>query len=97
MSAPETITRDFRHTLTPQERVRNAEDLAHELTTRTQAQKLFAAAKKAHDSNIEALDTKIAHLARLLCEGWEYRDVLCKVLYNSPREGEKTIVRLDTG
>lgn len=94
---PDNITRDFRHHFDPAERVRLAEDLAHELITRAESCRLFAIVKKAHDEAIEKIESKINHVTRLLCEGWEYRDVPCKVLYNNPRDCEKTIVRLDTG
>ena len=91
------VTRDLRHSFDPKERIRLAEDLAHELIVRAEACRLFAVAKKAHDEAVGKLESTISDLTRKLCEGWEYRDIKCKVLWNSPREGIKTLVRLDTG
>lgn len=94
---PDTITRDFRHSFDPKERIRIAEDLSHELVARAELCRNFAVLKKTHDEKLEKHDSSIGHLTRVLCEGWEYRDVICKVLWNKPKSGQKTIVRLDTG
>lgn len=93
----DTITRDFRHSFDPKERIRLAEDLAHELISRAELMRTFAVLKKTHDEKVEKVDSAIGHLTRVLCEGWEYRDVKCKVLWNKPKDRQKTIVRLDTG
>jgi hypothetical protein len=90
-------TVDLRHKFDPQERIRLAEDLAHTMLTKQSACKLFASAKKAHEEAVEKLDATITDLSRKLCEGWEYRDIRCKVLWNDPEIGKKTFVRLDTG
>jgi hypothetical protein len=97
MARPEVITRDFRHNFDPKERIRIAEDLAHELISRADAMRAFSGLNKTHDEKVEKLDSAITHLTRVLCEGWEYRDVKCKVLWNKPKPKQKTIVRLDTG
>jgi hypothetical protein len=88
---------DLRHVFPPAERVRLAEDLARELIVKGEAERLFAAAKESHKLALERLNSRVRSLTRALCEGWEYRDVPCKILDNDPEPGQQTIVRLDTG
>ena len=94
---PEFIFRDLRHTFPQAERVRLAEDLSHEIVLRDQLEVEFSKLKSAHADKVSKHDSTIRDLTRKLCEGWEYRDVKCKVLWNDPADGQKTIVRLDTG
>jgi hypothetical protein len=93
----EITTRDLRHHFDPKERVRLAEDFAHELLTLKSAQAAFGIARKAHDEAVEKLQSRMADLSRKLCEGWEYRDIRCRVLFNDPQIGQKTFMRIDTG
>lgn len=91
------ILRDLRHTFPQPERVRLAEDLAHEMIQLYQLEQEFAKLKAAHAAKVAERESTIRDLSRKLCEGWEYRDVKCKVLWNDPEDGKKSIVRLDTG
>ena len=90
-------TRDMRHTFPPAERVRLAEDLSHNMILKKQCDMEFDKLKTAHTAKIATYDSVINDVARKLCEGWEYRDIPVKQLWNDPEIGKKTIVRMDTG
>ena len=93
----DTTTRDLRHTYPQAERVRLAEDLSREMLLLYQAETEFEKLKAAHTAKTKTTESTIRDLARKLCEGWEYRDVPVRQLWNDPEIGKKTIVRLDTG
>lgn len=48
-------------------------------------------------SKIEAENTAIGRLSEQIGTGHEYRDVECVVSLDRPSDGQKTIIRLDTG
>ena len=48
-------------------------------------------------SELDAAEAQIKSLAQKLARGSEDRSIDCDVLYNTPTEGTKTIVRGDTG
>ena len=48
-------------------------------------------------SEIDAADARIKSLSQKLARGSEDRDIECDVLFNTPKEGQKTIIRSDTG
>ena len=91
------VMRDMRHTFPPPERVRLAEDLSHEMITLHQLETEFDKLKTAHTAKAKERECTIRDLARKLCEGWEYRDIPYRQLWNDPEVGKKTVVRLDTG
>jgi len=45
----------------------------------------------------ERMGSTIRDLSRKLSDGWEIRDVVCRLLPNEPEAGKRTIVRVDTG
>lgn len=93
----DVTTRDMRHNYAPAERVRLAEDLSREMIQKVQLETEFGKLKATHTAKVARHDSVIHDLARKLCEGWEYRDVPVRYLWNDPEIGKKTIVRLDTG
>ncbi len=97
LARPDYVIRDLRHSFPAPERVRLAEDLSHEIVLRNQLEQEFSKLKATHADKIGKHDSTICHLTRKLCEGWEVRDIRCKVLWNDPADGQKTIVRMDTG
>lgn len=48
-------------------------------------------------AKIDAKDAEIQELSNHINNGFEHRYVQCRVQYNDPNTGYKTIVRLDTG
>lgn len=91
------ITRDLRYQYDEKEHVRLAEDLAHQILARDQAVRLFEVAKAAHKAAVENFESCIRDLSRKLSDGWEIRDVPCRLLPNEPAPGQRTIIRVDTG
>ena len=50
-----------------------------------------------YKAEIDAVDASINAIASKLARGSEYRTVECTILYNTPIDGQKTVVRDDTG
>jgi hypothetical protein len=90
-------TRDLRYQYDEKEHLRLAEDLAHEITVLATAERLFGVAKAAHKEAVERMGSTVRDLSRKLSDGWEIRDVVCRLLPNEPEAGKRTIVRADTG
>jgi hypothetical protein len=67
---------------------------AQEIYNAKAAKKTAAAVAKAR---IEELEEDAAALVRKLNELNETRDIECRIHYNLPRRGMKTIIRTDTG
>jgi hypothetical protein len=45
----------------------------------------------------ESISSRMQYEAKLVNNGYEFRDVECEVRFNEPVSGEKSIIRLDTG
>lgn len=71
-----------------------AAKLSQELSAAEEEEKQVKADYKARK---ERIDANMRHHNRMVCNGYEYRQVECSVLMNTPRAGTKTIVRNDTG
>jgi hypothetical protein len=83
--------------LSPEEKAEFGRQLARnaaDLETLEDRKKQVASEFKA---KIDAANAEIFKTARLLNNGYEYRDVKCDVQYDTPRKGLKRIVRMDTG
>ena len=52
--------------------------------------------KSQFKSQIEGLEAAIETLSKALTSGYEYRPVTCTVLFDSPKAGAKTTIRMDT-
>jgi hypothetical protein len=48
-------------------------------------------------ARIDGAEADVNLLSNQVAEGWEYRDVECEVIFHSPVQGKKTIIRTDTG
>lgn len=71
--------------------------LADERYKLAETEKQKADAMKAFKDRIEGHEVETVRLARLVHNGYEYRDVECAIEYNSPNIHEKTFARMDTG
>lgn len=89
----ETLRYEFTHS----ERSAKALELAQRIQDQHRIQEDFAAAKLAHKQRDEQLRAQIDQLSLEVTSGYEMRSITCAILYNSPHEGEKTIMRKDTG
>lgn len=55
-----------------------------------------ARATKDYASRIKTVENEVAGISQRVREGYEFRDIDVKVIYDTPEPGKKTIVRLDT-
>ncbi len=70
--------------------VRNTQDLETVQDRKKQVMADFTA-------KIKAAEAEIFKAARLIGNGYEYRDVKCTAVYDEPRKGMKRVIRTDTG
>ncbi len=70
--------------------VRNTQDLETLQDRKTQVMSDFTA-------KIKAANAEIFKMARLLGNGYEYRDIKCTAVFDEPRKGMKRVFRNDTG
>lgn len=92
-----TTIRSLKYIYSEEERVNLSVDLANcnnKLTELENEKKTYvsqaAAAINEQKERITGLSNKVAN-------GYEFRDVECEVTFNKPKNGRKTIVRMDTG
>jgi hypothetical protein len=94
---PKTIKVNLKYTFTPEEK----QEIATTLARANQRKVELEEQKKQVDADLKAQITEtesaIAREARRYTTGYEYRDIDCSVVYHSPRQGFKTIYRIDTG
>jgi hypothetical protein len=91
------VTKYLTYHFTVEEKAALSESLVHntqELETLTDRKKQVMSDFTA---KINASNADIFKTARLLSNGYEYRDVKCTVVLDEPRKGMKRIVRQDTG
>lgn len=76
-------------------------EIAHVLTEcvvkKTEVEDEKRSATRQYNGQIKYWEKQIQDNTTLIQDGFEYRDVSCKVLYNTPVAGQKTIERMDTG
>lgn len=96
MEQTKTI-RNLKYVYSEEERVALSIDLAtcnNKLTALENEKKTYvsqiAASINEHKERIAGLSNKVAN-------GYEFREVECEVTFNKPKNGRKTIVRMDTG
>jgi hypothetical protein len=72
-------------------------ELANEEFNAQQTTAEFTQVKADWNSRIKTIEGNINKLATAIRDGFEMRDVECKVRMNDPKPGKKTITRSDTG
>ena len=55
------------------------------------------AAMSSFKSRIDEKESRRTRLSNCVADGFEFRDIDCKIKYNSPKDGTKQIIRKDTG
>lgn len=93
----QTIEKQLRYDFSAEENTANAKLLARtnqQLDESIEKRKRVNADLKADEARIAESITK---LSRYVNDGYDFRQVACKVLFDNPRDGMKTIVRVDTG
>lgn len=53
-------------------------------------------ATKDYGARIKTVENEVAGLSQRVREGYEFRDTECRVLFDTPEPGKKTVIRLDT-
>lgn len=53
-------------------------------------------ATKDYAARIATVENEVSDLARKVTNGYEFRDIDCRVVFDTPKPGMKTITRLDT-
>ena len=93
---PERVSEFLRYDFTEDELREKSKNLALAVQNKTQAQEEQKAAASQFKELIENADAKIGKLSRDINMGWEMRTVDCAVLFHTPVQGTKRIMRLDT-
>lgn len=94
---PETIDQNLRCALTDHDKIRIADHLARTLQELEQVNDELDGIKADFKGRIEGLEKSSKKSRQILVQGFEFKWVTCKVLYNDPKNGDKTLIRLDTG
>lgn len=87
----------LRYDYTDAEIAEAARDLASANRKRASLEQRKKEVDSAIKAEIEAENTSIGRLSNLIATGFEYRDIEVRVELDTPEEGKKRIVRLDTG
>lgn len=97
MSETKTVSEYLKYDFSEDETSANAKKLAR--TNRALAEHGLKKKQLATDlkQQEEGLNSEIAELSRFVTDGYDFRMIECRVHYNMPRPGNKTIVRTDTG
>ena len=72
-------------------------DMARAVERRTALEMKKKEVADAIKSDLSREDSLIQSLAQKITKRFEFRNVDCLVTYNTPKSGEKTVTRLDTG
>jgi hypothetical protein len=94
---PDFVDQNLKCLLTDVQKIRTAEALARSLQDRETLEE--EKKQQAHEfaERMDGMNKSIKKAFITLQNGYEYRWISCKVLYNDPKAGEKTLVRIDTG
>lgn len=92
-----SLSKKIRYEFSDAEKLRIAELIDGELQMIDLAESELAEQKLKYKRIIETAWGNMRRYSGLFHDGFEMRDVKCKVLWNQPSAGEKTTVRLDTG
>jgi hypothetical protein len=87
----------LRHNFTPEEMAEKAQVVAQSYQRLAGAKKEKAAAASQYAERIKSEEALLGKTTREMSQGWETRPITCKIIYNLPNTGIKTIMRADTG
>ena len=88
--------RELRCDLTQDDRNDFTKELTNAILEKSEVEEEKKQAVKAYNQEIKAFNKQITHLGYKLDNDFEMRMISCKVEYNTPRYGVKTITRKDT-
>lgn len=90
------IKRNLRCLLTDEEKLASGKELAEASTQMRQIAEDKQRVVKDFGSRLSACEATISVLSNKIATGYEFRDVDCRIEFNEPKAGRKTVVRLDT-
>jgi hypothetical protein len=93
----DTITEFLKYDFTPDEVRELGKELARKTTENAELELQLAAVKSQFKDKTTRLAADISALSRQVANGYEHRNVECKIQWHTPRLGMKTIIRCDTG
>lgn len=79
------------------EKMELSEQLANELTNKRRCEGRHRARQAEYKREMKQIEEKIDELSDWVASGYQLREVECSVYFHSPRQGQKTIIRDDTG
>lgn len=91
------MTVEARHTFTRDELRELGERLARRAQSVYDLREQLAEHGAAIKAQIKSAEGDVALLARKINEGYELRPTECEIVYNLPKRGVKTLIRLDNG
>ncbi len=94
---PDFVDQNLKCVLTDAHKIRTAEALARSLQDRETLEEEKKKQLHQFAERMDGLNESIKKAFIVLQNGYEYKWTACKVLYNDPKIGEKTLVRMDTG
>jgi len=94
---PDFVDQNLKCLLSDVQKIRTAEALARSLQERETLEEEKKAQAHELAERMDGINKSIKKAFITLQNGYEYRWISCKVLYNDPKPGEKTLVRMDTG
>lgn len=93
----QTTTEWLKYEFTEAEQKELAKKLAYATRELMETEEAKKAVTSNFKSKIEAAKEQISKLSNNINNGYEYRNIDCEVVLNSPEPGTKSIVRKDTG
>ncbi len=94
---PEIVTKSIKRDFSQDELLNMADQITESVQHLSELKRAKADNDKAHKEIVEQEVGTINKLSGMYRRGYEFSDTECNVLYNSPEEGQKTWVRIDTG
>lgn len=94
--AKKKISLSLRCNLTDQEKIAAGKELAETTNRLTELENDKSRVVSDFKAKITAEEAQVAMISNKVRSGYEFRDVECVVTYDTPKPGQKEIVRLDT-
>src|SRR5687768_6257160 len=89
-------TRQLAHTFTPEERESMNKNLADQVLDVQKLEIEKKASNAGFKSKIDTLNTGNKRLAKWLHDGWMERETAVEIINHYPKDGQRTITRMDT-
>lgn len=97
-SEPDKLVSEMlRCAFTQSEKMDLSEQLANELMNKKRCEGRQRARAAEHKREMKQIEEKIEELSDWVANGYQLRNVECSVYFHTPRQGQKTIIRDDTG